>query len=63
MITGTALALGLAYLVRFFGIAQGAVDSAFGRVSPSLPMAARTLGRSAGGVLSVVYLPLMRGRC
>lgn len=60
MITGTALALGLAYLVRFFGIAQGAVDSAFGRVSPSLPMAARTLGRSAGGVLSVVYLPLMR---
>ncbi len=28
MITGTAFALGLAYLVRFFGIAQGAVDSA-----------------------------------
>lgn len=28
LITGTAFALGLAYLVRFFGIAQGAVDAA-----------------------------------
>ena len=61
MITGTAFALGLAYLVRFFGIAQGAVDAAFGRVSPSLPMAARSLGRTAGGTLQSVYLPLMRG--
>lgn len=60
MITGTAFALGLAFVVRFFGIAQGAVDGAFGRVSPSLPMAARSLGRSAGGALRAVYLPLMR---
>jgi hypothetical protein len=29
LITGTAFALGLAYLVRFFGIAQGAVDAAY----------------------------------
>ncbi|MBA3911509.1 MAG: iron ABC transporter permease [Rhodobacter sp.] len=61
LITGTAFALGLAYLVRFFGIAQGALDAAFGRVSPSLPMAARSLGRTAGGALGSVYLPLMRG--
>lgn len=60
LITGTAFALGLAYVVRFFGIAQGAVDGAFGRVSPSLPMAARSLGRTAGGALRAVYLPLMR---
>ena len=61
LLTGTAAALVLAYVVRFFGIAQSAVDSAFGRVSPSLPMAARSLGRTAGGVLRAVYLPLMRG--
>jgi iron(III) transport system permease protein len=61
MITGTAFALGLAYMVRFFGIAQGAVDAAFGRVSPSLAMAARSLGRSASGTLVTVYLPLIRG--
>lgn len=61
LITGTAFALGLAYLVRFFGIAQGALDAAFGRVSPNLPMAARALGRTAGGTLGAVYLPMMRG--
>ena len=61
MLTGTVAALILAYAVRFFGIAQGAVDAAFGRISPSLPMAARSLGRSARGTLRVVYLPLMRG--
>lgn len=61
MITGTAFALGLAYLVRFFGIAQGALDAAYGRVAPSLSMAARSLGRTPGGTLAAVYLPLMRG--
>ncbi|MGL4235447.1 ABC transporter permease [Tabrizicola sp.] len=61
LITGTAAALGLAYMVRFFGIAQGAIDAAYGRVSPSLAMAARSLGRTSGGTLSGVYLPLMRG--
>lgn len=61
LLTGTPAALVLAYAVRFFGIAQGSVDSAFGRVSPNLPLAARSLGRSAGGALSAIYLPLMRG--
>ena len=60
ILTGTPAALVLAYSVRFFAIAQGAVDSAFGRVSPSLPMAARSLGRSAGGALQSVYMPLMQ---
>ena len=61
LLTGTVFALVLAYAVRFFGIAQSAVDSAFGRVSPSLPMAARSLGRTGGQVLRAVHLPLMRG--
>ena len=61
MITGTAVGLGIAYLVRFFGIAQGALESAYGRVSPVLAMAARSLGRTSGGTLTSVYIPLMRG--
>jgi iron(III) transport system permease protein len=61
LLTGTSVAIILAYMVRFFGLAQGAVDTAFGRISPSLPMAARSLGRGPGGVLRDVYLPLMRG--
>jgi iron(III) transport system permease protein len=61
MITGTSAAIVLAYALRFFGIAQGAVDSAFGRQSPNLPHAARSLGRSPRGVLMAVHLPIMRG--
>jgi len=61
LLTGTAAALVLAYVVRFFGIGQGAADAAFGRVAPTLPMAARSLGRDAGGTLRAIYLPLMRG--
>ena len=61
LVTGSAGAIILAYGVRFFAIAQNGIDSAFGRVSPSLPMAARSLGRSPGGALREVYLPLMQG--
>ncbi len=61
ILTGTAAALVIAYVLRFFAIAQGAVDAALGRIAPSLPMAARSLGRTPGGVLRAVTLPLMRG--
>ncbi|GKY89496.1 ABC transporter permease [Sinisalibacter aestuarii] len=61
ILTGTAFAVVYAYAVRFFAIAQGAAESAMDRVSPSLPMAARSLGRTAGGALRAVYVPLIRG--
>ncbi|WP_235915842.1 ABC transporter permease [Thalassovita mangrovi] len=61
ILTGSAVALVLAYGVRFFAIAQGAADAAMGRISPSLPMAARSLGRTRGQVLGQVYAPLIRG--
>ncbi|GAA4218477.1 iron(III) transport system permease protein [Sagittula marina] len=60
VMTGTAFALILAYCVRFFAIAQGAADAAMGRVSPNLPLAARSLGRNQSQVLTSVYYPLMR---
>jgi iron(III) transport system permease protein len=60
VLTGTAAAIVLAYSVRFFAIAQGAIDAAFGRVPPSLPMAARSLGRTEAGTLRGIFLPLMR---
>ncbi len=61
VMTGSAFAVIYAYSVRFFAIAQGAADSAMGRITPSLPMAARSLGRTARGTLTSVYLPLIRG--
>ncbi|WP_373353269.1 ABC transporter permease [Pseudoroseicyclus sp. CXY001] len=60
ILTGSAAALVFAYSVRFFAIAQGAADAALGRVPPSLPMAARSLGRSRGQVLGAVHLPMIR---
>ncbi len=60
LLTGTSAALILAYVVRFFAIAQGTADGALGRISPSLPMAARSLGRSKVGTLRAVQLPLVR---
>ncbi|MBK1634437.1 ABC transporter permease [Rhodovulum adriaticum] len=61
VLTGSAFAIIYAYGVRFFAIAQGAADAAMGRIAPSLPMAARSLGRTARGTLAEVYLPLIRG--
>ncbi|MGR3249917.1 MAG: ABC transporter permease [Paracoccus sp. (in: a-proteobacteria)] len=61
ILTGSGAAIVLAYVVRFFAIGQGAIDGAFTRVPPSLPMAARSLGRDSAGVLRDVFLPLMRG--
>ncbi|MGQ0611167.1 MAG: ABC transporter permease [Paracoccaceae bacterium] len=61
LLTGTAFALVVAYSMRFFGIAQSALDAAFGRIPPSLSMAARSLGRSEGEVIAAVHVPLMRG--
>ncbi len=61
VLTGTAFALVLAFSLRFFGIAQSALDAAFGRIPPSLPMAARSLGRTEGQVISAIHLPLIKG--
>lgn len=60
ILTGSAAALVLACTVRFFAVAQGTADAAVARVPPSLGMAARSLGRDAGGTLRAVHLPLMR---
>ncbi len=61
LVTGTAAGIVMAYVVRFFAIGQGAVDAAFGRIPPSLGLAARSLGRSPGATLRAVHLPLIRG--
>ncbi len=61
IITGTAAAVIFAYCVRFFAIAFGAVDGALGRITPSMSMAARSLGQTATGTLKRVHYPLIKG--
>lgn len=61
LLSGTAFAIIFAYVVRFNAIAFGAIDGAFGRVTPSMEAVARTLGESAGGALRRVHLPMITG--
>ncbi len=61
VLTGSVFAVLFAYAVRFFAIPQGAIDAALGRVTPSMEMASRSLGRSAWQTLWRVHFPLIRG--
>ncbi|MCP5075639.1 MAG: iron ABC transporter permease [Rhodobacteraceae bacterium] len=61
LITGTSLVVILAYSVRFFAIAFGSIDAAFGRVTPNMGWASRSLGQSAGATLWRVHVPIIRG--
>ena len=60
LLTGTITAIVFGYLVRFVAIAIGSVESSMGKISPSLDMAARSLGQGTGGMLRRVHLPLVR---
>ncbi|MBL0494431.1 ABC transporter permease [Aeromonas veronii] len=60
LLTGTITAIVFGYLVRFVAIAIGSVESSMGKISPSLDMAARSLGQGDVGMLRRVHLPLVR---
>ena len=60
LLTGTLVALLLAYGVRFMAVAYGPIDSSFERIKPSLWQAARSLGASNREILWRVSVPLLR---
>ncbi len=61
ILTGSSAAIIFAYIVRFFAIPQGGIDAALGRVTPSMEMASRSLGRNSWQTLWSVQVPLIRG--
>ena len=60
ILSGTLLALLVAYMVRFLAVAFGPIESGLNRIRPSLPEAARSLGATPYEVLRRLYLPLLR---
>lgn len=60
VLSGTVIALLLAYMVRFMAVAYGPVDSAFERIRPSLLQAARSLGASNWQILWRVSVPMLK---
>jgi iron(III) transport system permease protein len=60
LLTGSAVGLLFAYLVRFLAVSLQTVDASLTKIPPSLDDAARSLGASGSRVLRRVHLPLMR---
>jgi iron(III) transport system permease protein len=59
VLTGTAVGLVLAYVVRFHALALLTVEARMERIEPSLDEAARSLGASRGRLLGDIHLPLL----
>jgi iron(III) transport system permease protein len=59
LLTGSAVGLVLAYLVRFQALAYFAVESRMARLDPALDDAAQSLGADRNRVLADVHLPLL----
>jgi len=61
LLSGTVTAVVFAYLVRFLTIAHGAIESSLAKVTPTMDMAARSLGYNSTQTLFKVHIPLIRG--
>ena len=60
LVSGTATALVIGYVVRFLALGYRTVDSGLARVTPSIEGAARTLGASPSRALVRVHVPIIR---
>ncbi|ELL4668746.1 iron ABC transporter permease [Vibrio fluvialis] len=58
--SGTMFTIIFALIVRFSAVAIGSIESSLNKISPSLDMAARTMGCQANAMLWRVHLPLVR---
>ncbi len=61
VLSGTVVAVGFAYLVRFLALSFGTIEASLGRVTQSMDGASRTLGRGLAATLVSVHLPIIRG--
>lgn len=59
--SGTVFAILMAYVIRFLAVAFGSVESSMTKVTPTMDMAARSLGYSARETLTKFHLPLLKG--
>jgi iron(III) transport system permease protein len=61
LLTGSMAGLVFAYLVRFLAVSSQTLEAGLVKITPSMDMAARSLGTSPGGVLRRIHVPLLRG--
>lgn len=59
LLSGSIIAIVLAYTIRFLAVSLGSVEAGLQRISPNLDAAARTLGQSSLQALWRVHMPLL----
>ncbi|MEO8669028.1 MAG: iron ABC transporter permease [Bauldia sp.] len=60
ILSGSGIALGYAYVVRFLAISTGGLEAGLEKIPRSLDESARTLGHTPAATLARVHLPLVR---
>jgi len=60
LLSGSIFAVVSAYVIRFLAISVTSVESSMSRITPSMELAARTLGFGTWRTLIKVHLPLLR---
>jgi iron(III) transport system permease protein len=60
LLTGSMAGLIFAYLARFLAVSHQTIEASLIKITPSMDMAGRSLGASAGKVLRCIHLPLIR---
>ncbi|MDH5748429.1 MAG: iron ABC transporter permease [Rhodospirillales bacterium] len=61
LLSGTIVALVIAYVVRFLALSLGTVEASLAKITPNMDGAARTLGHGPFSVFKRIHLPIMRG--
>lgn len=59
VLSGSGAALVIAYGIRFLAICIGGLEAGYGKISPHLDMAARSLGHSTHSTVRRIHLPLL----
>jgi len=60
LLSGTVAAIIFAYVVRFIAVAYGSIESSLSKITPSMDMAAKSLGNTPTKMLWKVHIPMMR---
>ena len=60
LLSGTVFAVIFAYIVRFLAVSAGSIESSLDKVTPSMDMAARSLGYNTLQILWKVHVPMIK---
>ncbi len=60
LLSGTIFAVVFAYIVRFLAVSAGSIESSLDKVTPSMDMAARSMGYNTLEILMKVHIPIIK---